>query len=192
MSTYSALNVFKSLSKIIAQQHGRQLSETRERLSLNAGFSCYHDLQNVGLRYCDDARLLRVAFGVEKFADVFFLPEIREELAEQVNQRALQDDLAPKASGIRYHMDNLLVESRYDAEKGILIAHGEADLTRIEQCRYAQQFQWFSATLDFEVKFREQRWRLVCSSISMRLEANDEEGFIEDLVDDFPPTEFWD
>ncbi|NMZ76647.1 hypothetical protein HBO32_26365 [Pseudomonas nitroreducens] len=192
MSTFSALNVFKSLSKTIAQQYGRQLSEARERLSLNAGFSCYHDLQNVGLRYPDDARLLRVAFGVERFADVFFLTDIREELAEQVTQRALLDCLAPKASGIRFHMDNLFVESRYDAEKGILIARGEAKLTRIEQFRYAQQFQWFSATLDFEVKFREQRWRLVSSSISMRLEANEEGGFIEDSIDDFPPTEFWD
>lgn len=121
-----------------------------------------------------------------------FLPEISNELAEQVTQRALLDDLAPKASDIRFHMDNLLVESRYDAEKGVLAACGEADLTCIEQFRYGQQLQWFSAALDFEVKFREQRWQLVSSSISMHLEVNDEEGFIEDSIDDFPPTEFWD
>ena len=192
MSTFSALNVFKSLSKSIAQQHGRQLSETREQQSLAAGFSSYHELQSVGQRYPDDARLLRAAFGVEKFADVVFLPEVSKELAEQITQRAHLDDLAPKAPDIRFVMDNLLVESRYDAEKGVLIACGEADLTCIEQYRYGQGFHWFSAPLDFEVKFREQCWQLVSSSISMRLEVNDEEGFIEDSIDDYPPTEFWD
>lgn len=192
MSTFSALNVFKSLSKSIAQQHGRQLSETREQQSLAAGFSSYHELQSVGQRYPDDARLLRAAFGVEKFTDVVFLPEVSKELAEQITQRAHLDDLAPKAPDIRFVMDNLLVESRYDAEKGVLIACGEADLTCIEQYRYGQGLHWFSAPLDFEVKFREQCWQLVSSSISMRLEVNDEEGFIEDSIDDYPPTEFWD
>lgn len=192
MSTFSALNVFKSLSKAIAQHHGRQLSETRELLSLNAGFSCYHELQSVGMRYPDDKRLLRIAFGVERFADVVSLPEIRTELTEQVAQRALLDDLAPKASNISFHMDNLLVESSYDTEKGVLMVSGEADLTCIEQSRYAQQFQWFSAALEFEVKFRERRWQLVSSSISMHLEVNEEEGFTEDSIDDYPPTDFWD
>jgi len=192
MSTFSALTVFKSLSKSIAQQHGRQLSETREQQSLAAGFSSYHELQSVGQRYPDDARLLRAAFGVEKFADVVFLPEVSKELAEQITQRAHLDDLAPKAPDIRFVMDNLLVESRYDAEKGVLIACGEADLTCIEQYRYGQGFHWFSAPLDFEVKFRKQCWQLVSSSISMRLEVNDEEGFIEESIDDYPPTEFWD
>lgn len=79
-----------------------------------------------------------------------------------------------------------------DAEKGVLIACGEADLTCIEQYFYGQGFHWFSAPLDFEVKFREQCWQLVSSSISMRLEVNDEEGFIEDSIDDYPPTAFWD
>lgn len=38
-------------------------------------------------------------------------------------------------------MDNLLVESRYGAEKGVLVGGGEADLTCIEQLRYGQQIQ---------------------------------------------------
>jgi len=192
MSTFSALNVFKSRSKAIAQERGRKLSKTREQQSLAAGFSSYHELQSVGQRCADDTRLLRAAFGVEKFADVILLPKISRELAEQIIQRAHLDDLAPKASKIRFVMDNLLVESRYDAEKGVLIACGEADLTCIEQHRYGQSFHWFSAPLDFEVKFRKQCWQLVTSSISMRLEVNDEEGFIEDSIDDYPPTEFWD
>lgn len=192
MSTFSALNVFKSLSKAIAQQHGRQLSETREQLSLDAGFSSYHELQSVGQRHPDDARLLRAAFGVEQLADVVFLSGVANELGQQVIQRALLDDLAPKASNIRFHMGNLLLESRYDTEKGVLVASGEADLTCIGQFPNAQQFQWFSAVMDFEVKFREQRWQLVSSSISMHLEVNDEEGFIEDSLDEFPSTEFWD
>ncbi|WP_230124512.1 hypothetical protein [Pseudomonas sp. Bi70] len=192
MSAFSALNVFKALSKTIAKHHGHQLSKTRELLSLNAGFSCYHELQTVGMRYPDDERLLRLAFGVEKLSDVAFLPAISAELAEQVTQRALLDDLAPKTSEISFHMDNLLVESRYDAEKGVLMFSGEADLTCVEQSRYGQQFEWFTAMLGFEVKFRDQRWQLVPSSLSMHLEVNDDEDLIEDSLDEFPPNEFWD
>lgn len=89
-------------------------------------------------------------------------------------------------------MGKLFVESRYDADKGVLFAAGEAGLACIEPYRYAQQFQWFRAIMDFEVRFREERWQLVSSSISMHLEINDEEGFIEYSLDEFPPTDFWD
>lgn len=197
MSTFSTLNVFKSLSKAIAQQQDWKLSEARERLSLAAGFSSYYDLQCVGQRRPDDPRLLRFVFGVETFADVVFLPRVVTELGEQVIQRALQDDLAPKAPDVRMHMENLLVESLYDADKGVLVASGKAELTCVEQTGYeqlfSQQFQWFSAILAFEVKFRDQSWQLVCSSISMHLEVNDDdEDFLEDSIDDFPSSEFWD
>lgn len=193
MSTFSTLNVFKSLSKATAQQQAWQLSEARERLSLAAGFSSYYDLQCVGRRRPDDPRLLRFVFGVERFADVILLPRVAKELEEQVMQRALQDDLAPKAPDVSMHMGDLFVESLYDTDKGVLVASGRAELTCIEQIGFSQQFQWFNAVLAFEVKFRDQRWQLVYSSISMRLEVNDDdEDFLEDSIDDFPSSEFWD
>ncbi|MDD0843171.1 hypothetical protein [Pseudomonas sp. Gutcm_11s] len=196
MSTFSALNVFKSLSKATAQLRGRQLSETREQLSLIAGFASYHDLQSVGQRRPDDARLLRFVFGVERFEDVVSLTGVAKELDEHVTQLALRDELAPKTSDIRFHMGGLFVQSRYDEEKGLLFASGEAELTCIEQVGYtpqfAQQFRWFTAILNFEVKFREQRWQLVPSSFSMRLEEiEDDDDFLEDSIDDFPSSEFW-
>lgn len=198
MSTFSALNVFKSLSKATAQLQGRQLSETREQLSLIAGFSSYHDLQTVGQRRPDDARLLRFVFGVEKFEEVFSIPGVAKELAEHITKMALRDELAPKVPNISFHMGELFVGSRYDAEKGLLIASGETELTCIEQTGYSpqfgQQYRWFTAILDFEVKFREQRWQLVSSSISMRLAEieDDDDDFLEDSIDDFPSSEFWD
>ncbi|WP_416425071.1 hypothetical protein RAM80_04680 [Pseudomonas sp. App30] len=192
MSNLSALNVFKSLSKAVAQQQGWQLSVARKRLSIGAGFSSYHELQSVASGAREDARLLRFTFGVEKFSDVIFLPEVANALEEEVIRWAVQDELNRNTPEVRVHISNLLAERQYDPDRGVLIASATADLTRIESFRYGQQFECFDAAMTFDVRFRDYRWQLVSTSMTVRLKAAGDDGLIEDSINDFPSSEFWD
>ncbi|AZP70858.1 MULTISPECIES: hypothetical protein [Pseudomonas] len=86
------------------------------------------------------------------------------------------------------------VSSNYQDDTGVLVVLATAELTGITEYPLAKTFQFLAARFDFEVKFRELRWRLVPSSIHLSMaETKADEDFDDEVwFDEFPSSEFWD
>ena len=192
MSAFSALNLFKSSSKSAAKQQGLQLADARERLSIHAGFSSFHDLHTVADKSPEDVRLLRCVFGVNDYESVVMLPHVFDEVKAKVTKLALLNIDSPTAYQ-NMLMDDPYVSCRYQSDTGVLIVLLRAGLKGVTKEGFTQTAEWWSALVNFEVKFREGQWSLVPSSVDLRMMRffddveSDEDVWFEDL----PSSEFW-
>lgn len=194
MSAFSALNVFKSLTKSIASQRGWQLADARERLSVSTGFTSFHELRTTAEKHPQDSRLLRYVFGVDHFDEVVFIPDVLQQLKDQVALLAKQNSLVNPKPSLTINVADPKVSSNYRDDTGVLVVLATTELTGITEYSYGNTFQFLDARFDFEVKFRELRWHLVLNSVHLSLAENEtDEDIDEDFwFDEFPSSEFWD
>lgn len=105
------LEPFKLRSKFLAKKHGLQLSQSREQLAIDSGFSSFHDLRQTAKKSPRDTRLIMAAFGTNYIDDLLTEQDIFYQLDNILSDELSGAIASTNATG--YGIDVIETES-YD------------------------------------------------------------------------------